>query len=248
MVVWWIWGNENLDTLFTGLAFAGAFAAYRTQHHVLEASRKQTRLSQEQNMDVACFEYLKYLEVRKSAISMLDKGELKNIKGKQIRLKKKNPFDYINFCRRKYQLLLKEGSSDEKKKAYYLQDIKKQLREMGTWYRIIMLWLERVVITYRRNPPLRRQYVTTFLLSLSKNERQCLKLYSHVSGFTTYTNKENEFGEIFLQDILKEQENGKLTEDKKDSEGIILLPFSFSDELSACRIKAILRIFFKNNP
>lgn len=243
-----------LTCLFSGLAFSGIIISIRQQNHNLalqrqaiklqiqemRATRKvseaqteqllaQAQIAKEQNMDIACFEYLKYLDNRKAAIDIIQKNELRIYKCLRIEeLNPNSPFDYINKLRRIYTTILKEEDEKEtgkvdlklkytnglnEKQIQCLKEricfrIQRQLQETGTWYRIIMNYLERIVVTYKRkdkkSSELRKRYSTSFLLIMSQHEQRSFRLYSHLSQFSKYHASE-QYNNMFLTTMLKYQ-------------------------------------------
>lgn len=154
---------ETLNTLFTGLAFWGAYMAYRTQNEALTESEKQTAIAREQNMDAACFEYLNYLESRKLAID--ESGN------------NRQPFNWLRYLYRK--------EYDEDSLRDDLTKNKLLFERAGTWYRTVMLWLDRVVTAYPNDPELCTRYTDMLLDSLSVDEQRCIECYAYCTGDAT---------------------------------------------------------------
>lgn len=186
-----------LNTLFTGWAFVAAGSAYWVQYNALQEAKRQTAIVREQNMDAACFELLNYLETRKKAI-----GESKA---------KQQPFDWLE------QLY---------KDKQWVNDYITKLQKCGTWYRIVMSWIDRVVTAFPNDKELQKKYVDNLLLSLSINEQRCLKCYSHCADDVDYNN----------DDILNKIQKIKYK----------LRPF-LQNNAQADSIQRLLKAFFKDN-
>lgn len=203
--------NTALNTLFTGLAFAAAGAAYWTQRSSLKEVKKQTVIAREQNMDAACFEYLNYLERRKLAID--ESGN------------SKQPFNWLKNAYNKNFGKLKED------------DCRTLLQNSGTWYRTIMLWLDRVVTAYPNEQKKRTRYANMLLSNLSLDEQRCLQLYAYCAKDISYEKLDDKDSLHRIVTFLKEN---KLKN--------AIHSFLEKNNKHHNKIKLLLTEFFENNP
>lgn len=104
-------------------------------------------------------------------------------------------FELLNYLETRKKAIGDQQPFDWIKRVYELQHFPEKhvtdLQESGTWYRSIILWLDRVINMFPDDPQLQKQYIDSVLLSLSINEQRCLKCYSCCADGITFQKDEN---------------------------------------------------------
>lgn len=199
----------SLNTYFSGLAFMGLLATILLQRKDLQLQRKEMRytrkefeaqtkqfredseLSKRHSLESSCFDYLSYLAERKEALKhdpfFKKKGRpMRAVRGKFVSLKKLLQEIIVDSCNLEVNNLSLNECQVIKKQA---NDLREGLMKMGTWWSVIMLWINKVNRIFpvdntineeqrKQNVQNRKIYHNALFKSLSPQEKTCFVLHS----------------------------------------------------------------------